>query len=77
VCLAVPLRIDRLLGSSRAVAERDGIELEIDVSLVRDAQPGAYVIVHAGFAIQVVEEEDAAERLELFREIAEAAGEEI
>lgn len=75
MCLAVPLRIERLLISSRAVAERDGIELEIDVSLVPGVQPGAYVIVHAGFAIQVVDEEDATERLELFREIAEAAGE--
>lgn len=74
MCVAVPLRIERLLGASRAVAASSGIEIEIDVSLLGDVQPGAYVIVHAGFAIQVVEDDDAAERLELFREIAEAAG---
>ena len=74
MCVAVPLRIERLLGTSRAVAASSGIEIEIDVSLLGDVQPGAYVIVHAGFAIQVVEDDDAAERLELFREIAEAAG---
>jgi hydrogenase expression/formation protein HypC len=75
MCLAVPLRIERLVGASRALAGESGIELEVDVSLVPGVQPGQYVIVHAGFAIQIVEEDDAEERLELFRGIAEAARE--
>ena len=73
MCLAVPLKIERLTGPSRAHAGRDGVQMDIDVSLVPGVRPGQYVIVHAGFAIQIVEDEDAEERLELFRAIADAS----
>jgi hydrogenase expression/formation protein HypC len=77
VCLAVPLKVERFVGASRAVAGETGseIEIEIDVSMVPGVKLGDYVIVHAGFAIQIVEAEDAEERVELFRQIAEAANE--
>ncbi len=46
---------------------------EVDVSLV-DVKVGQYVLVHTGFAIQVMEEQYAQETLKLWREILEAEG---
>ena len=69
MCLAVPLEIKRLLPAPRAVAAQGETELEIDLSLVPDAQPGDWVIVHAGFAIQILSTEDARETLDLLDEV--------
>jgi len=75
VCLAVPLMIVKLLDSEHAVARQGETELEIDVSLVPGIAPGDYAIVHAGFAIQRLEVEDAEERIELLTELTRAAPE--
>jgi hydrogenase expression/formation protein HypC len=58
VCLAVPARITKL-NKNIAEVESLGVKKEIDVSLVPDVNVGDYVIVHAGFAIQLIDEEDA------------------
>jgi hydrogenase expression/formation protein HypC len=75
MCLAIPVRIERLLGGRRAVASQSGTEVEIDVSLIRDPAPGDSVIVHAGYAIEKLSPRDAAERAALFERLADAAGE--
>jgi hydrogenase expression/formation protein HypC len=58
MCLAVPARITKL-NKNIAEVESLGVKKEIDVSLVPDVNIGDYVIVHAGFAIQIINEEDA------------------
>jgi hydrogenase expression/formation protein HypC len=58
-------------GIDRATAIIDGVEREIGTALVPDVTVGDYVIVHAGFAIQKLSEEEARETLELFRRMAE------
>lgn len=58
MCLAVPARITKL-NKNIAEVESLGVKKEIDVSLVPDVNVGDYVIVHAGFAIQLIDEEDA------------------
>ena len=50
-----------------------GVQYQTNLSLVEDAQVGDYVIVHAGFAIQKLDEQEAQETLALFREMAELA----
>lgn len=64
MCLAYPGEIKSVEGDL-AIADFDGIEKEINVSLV-DVQKGEYVIVHAGFAIEVVDEKEAKEKRKLF-----------
>jgi len=76
VCLAVPLIVVKLIDAERALARRDETEMEIDISLVPGVSPGDYVIVHAGFAIQTLEPEDAEERIELLRELGGLSPEE-
>lgn len=65
MCLAVPMRIVEVLDPPRAVAERGCERLDIDVSLLERVEPGDYVIVHAGYALETVESEDAEERIAL------------
>lgn len=70
MCLAVPMKVIRT-GTDRATAIIDGVEREIGTALVPDVTVGDYVIVHAGFAIQKLSEQEAQETLELFRRMAE------
>ncbi len=74
MCLAVPLKILRLLDGGKAAVARGTGELIVDVSLVEDPKPGDHVIVHAGYAIEILSLQEAGERLELFRQMAELMG---
>jgi len=75
MCLAVPMKIEEILDGRRAVVSEGGVRVEVDISLLQDPKPGDHVIVHAGYAIERLSLEDAQERLELFRRLAELSGE--
>jgi len=57
MCLAFPGKILKIKGQN-ATVDFDGIEKEINISLVSDAKKGDFIIVHAGFAIEKVSEEN-------------------
>ena len=69
MCLAIPAKILEISGDIAKV-DFGGIQKEINVSLV-DAEIDEYVIVHAGFAIQILDEESANNTLEIFRKMLE------
>lgn len=68
MCLAIPMKVIKIEGES-AIVESGGIEQRIGIQLVPDVQLNDYVIVHAGFAIQKMDEEFAQETLQLFDEM--------
>jgi hydrogenase expression/formation protein HypC len=70
MCLAVPAKIVRLEGSGEGTASYMGSEVRANFSLVPEARPGDWVIIHAGFAISVVDAREARETLRLFKEMA-------
>jgi hydrogenase expression/formation protein HypC len=70
MCLGIPMKVLNIEGE-KAIAEIGGIEKEISIALVDDLKVGDYVIVHAGFAIEKLDEKEALETLELIREIIE------
>jgi len=70
MCLALPMRITAIEGSTATIAA-EGLEQECSVLLVPEAKVGDYVLVHAGFAISVIDEAEARETLALLREIGE------
>ena len=79
MCLAVPLRLVSVNGTD-AVGEVGGIQREVSIMMTPDVKVGDYVIVHAGFAIQVLDQQEAEENLELLRQIGntvEAKREEV
>ena len=65
MCVAVPAKIITI-DDNKAQIESAGVSKKIDISLVPEVSTGDYVIVHAGFAIQVVDREEAKKILELF-----------
>jgi hydrogenase expression/formation protein HypC len=69
MCLAIPMRITAIDGPA-ATIEAEGLVQRTNLMLVPQAVVGDYVLVHAGFAIAVLESDDAAERLSLFEQIA-------
>ena len=69
MCLAVPMKVIKIEGEE-AVVELEGVKKEISLTLLDDVRVGDYVLIHAGFAIQKVDEKEAEETLELLREIS-------
>jgi len=68
MCLALPMRITAVDGVLATIASA-GLEQRASLMLVPDARVGDYVLVHAGFAISVLDEAEAGETLDLLREI--------
>lgn len=71
MCLAIPAKVISLEGEKAKVDFGEGVLREVNVTLV-NAKVGDYVLVHAGYAIQVLSEEEAKETLQLWNEILEA-----
>ena len=71
MCLAVPGKITRIEGNKARVDFGDGVLREVNVTLV-EAKLGDYVLVHAGYAIQVMDQKEANETLKLWKDILEA-----
>ena len=74
MCLAVPMKIMSITeDKTSGTVEMGGISREVMLTLLEDCGVGDYVIVHAGFAIEKLDEKEAATRIDLFREMAEKA----
>ena len=70
MCLAIPSKITRI-ENNMATIDVDGVQREASLLLLEDAGVGDYVIVHAGFAIQRIDEEAALETLKFLKEAAD------
>jgi hydrogenase expression/formation protein HypC len=70
MCLAIPARVIRVEGTQALVAIEE-VEYNASLLLLEGVEEGDYVMIHAGFAIEKVKPEEAAETLRLIREIGE------
>ncbi|HSQ49334.1 MAG TPA: HypC/HybG/HupF family hydrogenase formation chaperone [Candidatus Deferrimicrobiaceae bacterium] len=68
MCLAIPAKVMSLDGDKARVDFGENVLREVNVSLV-DAKVGDYVLVHAGYAIQMIEEKEALETLQLWKDL--------
>lgn len=73
MCLAIPMKIVELKPGNMGVASIEGVNYDVDLSLLDDVRTGEYIIVHAGFAIEKLDEKDAKERIAMFKALAEQA----
>lgn len=71
MCLAVPIRVESIDGTTAKV-ELSGVSRRISLILTPEARVGDYVLVHTGFAIGVLDEEEAQQTLALLAELEEA-----
>ena len=73
MCLAVPLKLVEINGKN-AIGEALGMRRAVRVDFIPDPKPGDYVMVHAGFAIERLPEEQAMDDLETWEELQHALG---
>lgn len=69
MCLAVPAQVARLEANNMATIDITGVTRVVSLDLVPDAVVGDWVLVHAGFVLQVIDEEFANETLELLKQL--------
>ena len=70
MCLAIPMKV-KSIDQNLAVAEVNNVDYEVNITMMENLQIGDYVIVHAGFAIEKLNEAEAQETLNIWREIQE------
>jgi hydrogenase expression/formation protein HypC len=71
MCLAIPVKITKIEGNEAEV-EIGGISRRISLRLTPQAKVGDYVLLHTGYAISVLDQQEAEETLQLFEDIARA-----
>lgn len=70
MCLGIPMKIMSIEGDN-AVVSAGGLKRKADISLLKDARAGEYVLIHAGFAIEKVKTKEARATLKAIRGIDE------
>ena len=75
MCLGIPGKVEEIKGELATVSF-GSVRREVDIRLLEDVEVGEYVLVHAGFAINKINQQEAEETLALIREIA-VLGEEL
>lgn len=70
MCLGIPAKITNIEGKM-ATADVGGVKRSISLQLIDEAKIGDYVILHAGFAIEKIDEKEARETLKILEEIGE------
>ena len=72
MCLAVPLKLESITGKD-GIGEFGGVRRKVRLDFVPKAVIGSYVLVHAGFAMEIIEEKQAEEDREAYMEVLRAA----
>jgi len=70
MCLAIPGKILEI-DENTALIDFDGIKQNVIIALIQNPEIGKYVIVHAGYAIEQINEEEAMVAINQWKEIAE------
>jgi len=71
MCLGIPAKVIEIDDSNQGKIDYLGTRVKTNFSLLDDVKPGDWVIVHAGFAITKLNEEEARETLAMLREITQ------
>jgi len=71
MCLAIPMKV-KVVADEEATVEIGGISRKVSLVLTPEAKEGDYVLIHTGYAISVIDEDEAEETLKLLKELSEA-----
>lgn len=72
MCLAVPMKLIEITREGTGRVDSGGVSADVVLTMTPNAKIGDYLIIHAGFAIEILDEEEASIRLDIFRELAMA-----
>ncbi|MCP4221602.1 MAG: HypC/HybG/HupF family hydrogenase formation chaperone [bacterium] len=67
MCIAIPMNVKEINGDM-GVVENNGVQREVGLALIEDIKLGDWVLIHAGFAISKLNQEEAEETMALLRE---------
>ena len=67
MCIAIPMNVKEINGNM-GIVESQGVKREVGLMLMDDVKVGDWVLIHAGFAISKLNQEDAEETMALLRE---------
>ena len=73
MCLAIPGEVVEILDDKKAMVDYGGTRREVDITFVKP-EIGEWVVVHAGFALQILDKEEAQETLALWEEALSVMG---
>jgi len=71
MCLAYPMKVIEIK-NDQALVDSNGIRRQVHTGLLKNLRVGDYVLVHAGFAIETLEEKEAKKSLRVFKEYTAA-----
>jgi len=71
MCLAIPARVIELLADDMARVSLDGVTKTVSLALVEGVEVGDYIVLHVGFALAKIDEEEAQRTLALLQEAAD------
>jgi hydrogenase expression/formation protein HypC len=71
MCLGIPMKVSSIEGDS-AVVVAGGIRKDVRLDLVEDVEVGDYVLIHTGYAIEVLDPVEAEETLEIIKKVYRA-----
>ena len=66
MCLAIPVQIESVLDNDLATVNLGGVTTQISIALIDDVKPGEYVILHVGYALNKLDQDEAEATLALF-----------
>jgi hydrogenase expression/formation protein HypC len=69
MCLAIPAKVVEKLEHNMARVDIMGVQRTVSLDMIPEAELGEYVLVHAGFGLQIISEDDAKETLDLLMQI--------
>lgn len=70
MCIAVPTKIEEILEDD-AIVNYNGVKVKVNIMFIENPKIGDYVLVHAGCAIQKIDENYAKETLDIFKELSD------
>jgi len=70
MCLAIPAQVKSIDGH-QAIVEIGGVTRQASIQLTPEAKVGDYVLLHTGYAINIIDQDEAEETLKLLRELSE------
>lgn len=71
MCIAVPAKIEEIIDND-AIVSYENVKVKVNIMFIDNPKIGDFVLVHAGCAIQKIDEEYAKETLDIFKELSEA-----
>lgn len=66
MCLAIPVKVEKLLDNEQALVDLSGVKTTISLALVDNVEVGDFVILHVGYALNKLDPREAEETLKLF-----------